>query len=52
MIVNAFIERQDWNYSSSSSLGVQKIVFYQVACEAHETLPRSAEFRSDVFTSR
>ncbi|PIA58079.1 hypothetical protein AQUCO_00500187v1 [Aquilegia coerulea] len=47
MIVNAFIERQDWG-SSGSSL---KDCILLGACEAHESLPQSAEFPADVFTS-
>ncbi|KAI3968326.1 hypothetical protein MKW92_052315 [Papaver armeniacum] len=51
MIVNAFIERQDWNSSSSSGPGSSKDCILLAACEAHETLPQSAEFPADVFTS-
>ncbi|KAF6174060.1 hypothetical protein GIB67_020242 [Kingdonia uniflora] len=47
MIVNAFIERQDWGSSNSS----MKDCILLAACEAHETLPQSAEFPADVFTS-
>ncbi|KAL6998489.1 Regulatory-associated protein of TOR 1 [Sarracenia purpurea var. burkii] len=46
MIVNAFIE--DWNTSSGSST---RDCILLAACEAHETLPQSAEFPADVFTS-
>lgn len=49
MIVNAFIELQDWNTSSSSGPGRDCILL--AACEAYETLPQSAEFPADVFTS-
>ncbi|VFQ79513.1 unnamed protein product [Cuscuta campestris] len=49
MIVNAFIELQDWNASTSS--GASRDCILLAACEAHETLPQSAEFPADVFTS-
>ncbi|VFQ79514.1 unnamed protein product [Cuscuta campestris] len=49
MIVNAFIELQDWNASTSS--GGSRDCILLAACEAHETLPQSAEFPADVFTS-
>ncbi|KAG8650077.1 regulatory-associated protein of TOR 1 isoform X3 [Manihot esculenta] len=49
MIVNAFLELHDWNSSSSS--GSMKDCILLAACEAHETLPQSAEFPADVFTS-
>ncbi|KAF2305223.1 hypothetical protein GH714_003153 [Hevea brasiliensis] len=49
MIVNAFLELHDWN--SSSSTGSVKDCILLAACEAHETLPQSAEFPADVFTS-
>ncbi|XP_068341289.1 regulatory-associated protein of TOR 1-like [Pyrus communis] len=49
MIVNSFIELHDW--SSSSSSGSAKDCILLAACEAHETLPQSAEFPADVFTS-
>ncbi|KAF5189076.1 Regulatory-associated protein of tor, partial [Thalictrum thalictroides] len=53
MIVNAFIERQDWGSSSSSgsSGSTLKDCILLGACEAHESLPQSAEFPADVFTS-
>ncbi|XP_043704845.1 regulatory-associated protein of TOR 1-like isoform X2 [Telopea speciosissima] len=49
-IVNAFIERQDWNSSGSSGSSLKDCILL-AACEAHETLPQSAEFPADVFTS-
>ncbi|RVW40979.1 Regulatory-associated protein of TOR 1 [Vitis vinifera] len=49
MIVNAFIELHDWNASVSS--GSARDCILLAACEAHETLPQSAEFPADVFTS-
>lgn len=49
MIVNAFTERQEWNPSGSASAVKDCILL--AACEAHETLPQSAEFPADVFTS-
>ncbi|XP_012089724.1 regulatory-associated protein of TOR 1 [Jatropha curcas] len=49
MIVNAFLELHDWN--STSSTGSVKDCILLAACEAHETLPQSAEFPADVFTS-
>ncbi|XP_048235916.1 regulatory-associated protein of TOR 1 isoform X3 [Ricinus communis] len=49
MVVNAFLELHDWN--SSSSTGSVKDCILLAACEAHETLPQSAEFPADVFTS-
>ncbi|OVA17236.1 WD40 repeat [Macleaya cordata] len=50
MIVNAFIERLDWNASVASG-PTPKDCILLAACEAHETLPQSAEFPADVFTS-
>ncbi|KAK9053813.1 hypothetical protein SSX86_024887 [Deinandra increscens subsp. villosa] len=50
MIVNAFIELQDWNPSSSSATSPRDCILL-AACEAHETLPQSHEFPADVFTS-
>ncbi|KAJ4969879.1 hypothetical protein NE237_002978 [Protea cynaroides] len=49
-IVNAFLERQDWNSSGSSGSSLKDCILL-AACEAHETLPQSAEFPADVFTS-
>ncbi|KAL0375416.1 UNVERIFIED_CONTAM: Regulatory-associated protein of TOR 1 [Sesamum radiatum] len=49
LIVNAFIELQE--YSSSSSGSSMRDCILLAACEAHETLPQSAEFPADVFTS-
>ncbi|XP_075089271.1 regulatory-associated protein of TOR 1 isoform X3 [Nicotiana tabacum] len=50
MIVNAFIELQDWTASGSSGTSARDCILL-AACEAHETLPQSAEFPADVFTS-
>ncbi|KAF8397000.1 hypothetical protein HHK36_018638 [Tetracentron sinense] len=50
MIVSAFIERQDWNSSGSSGSSMKDCILL-AACEAHETLPQSAELPADVFTS-
>ncbi|KAJ0878559.1 putative regulatory associated protein of TOR [Helianthus annuus] len=50
MIVNAFIELQDWGPSSSSGTSPRDCILL-AACEAHETLPQSHEFPADVFTS-
>ncbi|KAL7248660.1 hypothetical protein ACSBR2_003411 [Camellia fascicularis] len=50
MIVNAFIELQDWSASTSSGSSLRDCILL-AACEAHETLPQSAEFPADVFTS-
>ncbi|KAL2479311.1 Regulatory-associated protein of TOR 1 [Abeliophyllum distichum] len=49
MIVNAFVELQDWTTSSSGPSTRDCILL--AACEAHEILPQSAEFPADVFTS-
>uniref|UniRef100_A0A0D9XNB4 Raptor N-terminal CASPase-like domain-containing protein n=1 Tax=Leersia perrieri TaxID=77586 RepID=A0A0D9XNB4_9ORYZ len=49
MIVKAFLERLDW--SSSSSGASMKDCILLAACEAHQTLPQSAEFPADVFTA-
>ncbi|XP_057536225.1 regulatory-associated protein of TOR 1 isoform X2 [Amaranthus tricolor] len=46
-IVNAFIELID----ASASSGAPKDCILLAACEAHETLPQSADFPADVFTS-
>ncbi|KAB1224583.1 Regulatory-associated protein of TOR 1 [Morella rubra] len=46
MIVNAFNELNDWSTSGSS-----RDCILLAACEAHETLPQSAEFPADMFTS-
>ncbi|XP_051130261.1 regulatory-associated protein of TOR 1 isoform X2 [Andrographis paniculata] len=48
-IVNAFIELQE-NSTSSSGSSMRDCILL-AACEAHETLPQSAEFPADVFTS-
>ncbi|XP_072974981.1 regulatory-associated protein of TOR 1 [Typha angustifolia] len=50
LIVSAFLERLDLN-SSGSSVSSSKDCILLAACEAHETLPQSAEFPADVFTS-
>ncbi|KAJ8753815.1 hypothetical protein K2173_000069 [Erythroxylum novogranatense] len=49
MIVNAFIELHEWN--ASNAAGSTRDCILLAACEAHETLPQSAEFPADVFTS-
>ncbi|KAK7374035.1 hypothetical protein VNO80_07459 [Phaseolus coccineus] len=49
MIVNSFIELHEWSASNSSVS--QRDCILLAACEAHETLPQSAEFPADVFTS-
>ncbi|KAK7294811.1 hypothetical protein RJT34_17708 [Clitoria ternatea] len=49
MIVNSFIELHEW--SASNSAGTPRDCILLAACEAHETLPQSAEFPADVFTS-
>lgn len=49
LIINAFIERQDG--SSSSSGPAVKDCILLGACEAYESLPQSADFPADVFTS-
>ncbi|KAL5709830.1 Regulatory-associated protein of TOR 1 [Ranunculus cassubicifolius] len=52
MIINAFIERQDGASSSTgSSANTIKDFILLGACEPHESLPQSAEFPADVFTS-
>ncbi|KAG5552851.1 hypothetical protein RHGRI_010830 [Rhododendron griersonianum] len=48
IIVNTFIELQGWSTSSGSST---RDCILLASCEAHETLPQSAEFPADVFTS-
>ncbi|KAF5176305.1 Regulatory-associated protein of tor, partial [Thalictrum thalictroides] len=50
MIVNALIERQDWGSSSFSGSTLKDCILLG-ACESHESLPQSAEFPADVFTS-
>ncbi|XP_019413125.1 PREDICTED: regulatory-associated protein of TOR 1-like isoform X2 [Lupinus angustifolius] len=49
MIVNSFIELHE--RSASNSSGSTRDCILLAACEAHETLPQSAEFPADVFTS-
>ncbi|BAT83949.1 regulatory-associated protein of TOR 1 [Vigna umbellata] len=49
LIVNSFIELHEW--SASNSTVSQRDCILLAACEAHETLPQSAEFPADVFTS-
>ncbi|PSS23865.1 Regulatory-associated protein of TOR like [Actinidia chinensis var. chinensis] len=48
IIVNAFIELQDWSTPCGSSM---RDCILLAACEACETLPQNAEFPADVFTS-
>ncbi|GFY95751.1 regulatory-associated protein of TOR 1 [Actinidia rufa] len=48
IIVNAFIELQDWSTSCGSSM---RDCILLAACEACETLPQNTEFPADVFTS-
>jgi regulator-associated protein of mTOR len=43
------LQRIDW--SSSSSASAQKDCILLAACEAHQSLPQSAEFPADVFTA-
>jgi hypothetical protein len=43
------LQRLDW--SSSSSASSRKDCILLAACEAHQTLPQSAEFPADVFTA-
>ncbi|KAF3776242.1 Regulatory-associated protein of TOR 1 [Nymphaea thermarum] len=50
MIVNAFRERLDLNPTSTTASPAKDIILL-AACEAHETLPQSADFPADVFTS-
>ncbi|XP_011623063.1 regulatory-associated protein of TOR 2 isoform X1 [Amborella trichopoda] len=50
MIVSAFTELQEWS-TAGSSVPPSKDCILLAACEAHETLPQSAEFPADVFTS-
>ncbi|KAK8571454.1 hypothetical protein V6N12_027543 [Hibiscus sabdariffa] len=49
MVVNAFIELLDCG--TSNYPGSARDCILLAACEAHETLPQSAEFPADVFTS-
>ncbi|KAI6673273.1 hypothetical protein NL676_001179 [Syzygium grande] len=49
LIVNAFIKLNDWCAAHTSESTRDCIIL--AACEAHETLPQSAEFPADVFTS-
>ncbi|KAL2330582.1 hypothetical protein Fmac_018163 [Flemingia macrophylla] len=49
LIVNSFVELHEWSASNSSVS--QRDCILLAACEAHETLPQSAEFPADVFTS-
>ncbi|GFP83213.1 regulatory-associated protein of tor 1 [Phtheirospermum japonicum] len=51
LIVNAFIALQLQEHSTSSSGPSTRDCILLAACEAHETLPQSAEFPADVFTS-
>ncbi|THG11322.1 hypothetical protein TEA_004285 [Camellia sinensis var. sinensis] len=50
MIVNAFVEVFN-SIASTSSESSPRDCILLAACEAHETLPQSAEFPADVFTS-
>ncbi|XP_019254811.1 PREDICTED: regulatory-associated protein of TOR 1-like isoform X4 [Nicotiana attenuata] len=50
MIVNTFLELQDLTVSDSSAPSTRDCILL-AACEEHETLPQSAEFPADVFTS-
>ncbi|KAL7169522.1 hypothetical protein ACSBR2_034536 [Camellia fascicularis] len=50
MIVNSFVQLQEWGTSSSSGSSTRDCILL-AACEAHETIPQSAEFPADVFTS-
>uniref|UniRef100_A0A1D1Z5U7 Regulatory-associated protein of TOR 1 n=2 Tax=Anthurium amnicola TaxID=1678845 RepID=A0A1D1Z5U7_9ARAE len=47
MIINVFTE---WNLSGTAASSSRDCILL-AACEAHETLPQSAEFPADVFTS-
>ncbi|KAI4374210.1 hypothetical protein MLD38_012227 [Melastoma candidum] len=50
LIVKAFVElNNEWN--AASSTGQPRDCILLAACEARETLPQSAEFPADVFTS-
>ncbi|XP_052886384.1 regulatory-associated protein of TOR 1-like [Gossypium arboreum] len=49
MVVNAFIELLDCG--TSNYPGSSRDYILLAACEAHETLPQSAEFPAYVFTS-
>ncbi|XP_048137558.1 regulatory-associated protein of TOR 1-like isoform X2 [Rhodamnia argentea] len=48
-IVHAFIKLNDWCAARTSESTRDCIIL--AACEVHETLPQSAEFPADVFTS-
>ncbi|XP_010256971.1 PREDICTED: regulatory-associated protein of TOR 1 [Nelumbo nucifera] len=50
MVVNAFIELLKESNSSGPGSSAKDCILL-AACEAHETLPQSAEFPADVFTS-
>ncbi|KAL8039000.1 hypothetical protein ABFX02_10G006900 [Erythranthe guttata] len=49
LIISAFVELLDQSTSTSGPSAKDCILL--AACEAHETLPQSAEFPADVFTS-
>ncbi|XP_010035968.3 regulatory-associated protein of TOR 1 [Eucalyptus grandis] len=49
LIVNAFVKLNDWCAAHTSESTRDCIIL--AACEAHQTLPQSAEFPADVFTS-
>lgn len=50
MIVNAFIERQEWGSGVSSATAMKDCILL-AACGADEILPQSPEFPADIFTS-
>lgn len=47
MVVDSFI---DW-ISSGATTSLSKDCIMLAACQSHETLPQSAEFPADIFTS-
>lgn len=50
VIVNAFIERQEWGSGVSSATAMKDCILL-AACGADEILPQSPEFPADIFTS-
>uniref|UniRef100_A0A0D6QVD8 Raptor N-terminal CASPase-like domain-containing protein n=1 Tax=Araucaria cunninghamii TaxID=56994 RepID=A0A0D6QVD8_ARACU len=50
MIVNAFLERQEWVPGVSSAAAMKDCILL-AACGADEILPQSAEFPADIFAS-